>query len=159
MILPVRVPVFPTLEPIFPAQTNPCFHPLASAETSPIPVSDCSHHEPSRILQHLSWLLDCDFLGTKNFPGIILLRVQLGFWATVSVARMPLTDILQARRGTCGVTLAWAALLNSHLLRAHWGFFFVLPKRRVPRCDTSKSAWLCEQWSHHQILSIDGQSV
>lgn len=49
MILQARVPVFPTL----PCPDKPCFHPLTSAATSPIPVSDCSHHEPSHILQHL----------------------------------------------------------------------------------------------------------
>lgn len=62
------------------------------------------------------------FLGTKS-SWHHLLQVQLGVWATLSVARTPLTDILLARRGTCGVTLTRTAVLSSNLLRVHWGFF------------------------------------
>lgn len=52
MLRQVRVSVFPTLQPVLPAQTLHSY-PLSSAETSPTLSVDCSHHKLPQILQHL----------------------------------------------------------------------------------------------------------
>lgn len=134
-----------------PCPKKQCFHPLASAETSPIPVSDCSHHEPSHILQHLFWLLDCSFLGTKKHSWHHLLQVQLGFWAPLRYLTGEERDVWSHISMSCTFEL-WS--------ECSLGYFLSCSREVSPAVtQVNLHGWLCEQQSHHQTICIDGQPI
>lgn len=133
------------------------FHPLASAETSPIPVSDCGHHEPSPILQQLFWLLDCNFLGAKKifFASSASSTVRILGYSQCSkdVTHRHLTgkerDMWSHISMSC--TFEFQSIGNS--LED-----FLSCSRGVSPDVTQVNLhdWWCEQQSHYQIMCIDG---
>lgn len=120
MRLQVRVPVFPTLQPIFPAQRHQVRIPwhqlkhllplMLTAATMSL-LKFCSTFSDS-------WMLFSRY--KKNIPGSIclkyswafgLLSVQHGYHLQASYRQWEGREVM----------LAWAGLLSSNVLRFHWG--------------------------------------